>query len=80
MLVLLGLLAAAPATAQTPAQQNEFVPMREVPPEEQIPAPAMVGAAYAFAWVAILGYLFTLTRRVGKVEQELAALERQDRP
>lgn len=78
IVVLLGLLA-APAVAQTPAQQNEFVPMSEVPAAEQIPAPTMVGAAYGFAWVAILGYVFLLVRRVGKVEQELAALERQER-
>jgi CcmD family protein len=77
VLVLLG--GTAPALAQPPSQQNEFVPMREVPPEEQIPAPTMVGAAYGFAWVAILGYVFVLVRRVAKVEQELAALERQER-
>ena len=75
------LAAAAPLAAQPPqpTQQNEFVPMKEVPPEEQIPAPTMIGAAYAFAWVAVLGYVILLVRRMGRVEQELAALERQER-
>jgi CcmD family protein len=80
-LVLSGLLATAPLAAQPaqPEQQNEFVPISEIPPEEQIPAPTMVGAAYAFAWVAMLGYVVLLVRRIGKVEHELAALERQER-
>jgi CcmD family protein len=81
-LALAALLAfAAPLAAQPaqPERQNEFVPMSEVPPEEQIPAPTMIGAAYGFAWVAMLGYVFLLVRRMNKVEQELAALERQER-
>jgi CcmD family protein len=81
-LVLAGFVAAAAPLAAQPAQpeqQNEFVPISEIPPEEQIPAPTMVGAAYGFAWVAMLGYVFLLVRRMGKVEQELAALERQER-
>ncbi|MGE3277261.1 MAG: CcmD family protein [Vicinamibacterales bacterium] len=67
----------AAAAQPTPEQQNEFVPMTEVPPEEQMPAPTMVASAYGFAWIAILGYFWVVSRRLGRVEKELQHLERE---
>lgn len=64
--------------AQPPQQQEEFVPIDELPAEEQLPAAPMVVAAYGFIWVAFLAYVFTLIRRVRSVETELRRLE-QDR-
>lgn len=80
-MMTLALAGAAEARQAPPAMsQNEFVPVSEIPPEEQIPAPLIVGAAYGFAWVAVIAYIGLLVRRVGRVERDLAALERQDRP
>ncbi|MGQ0737105.1 MAG: hypothetical protein ACT4QD_26095 [Acidobacteriota bacterium] len=62
-----------------PTQQEEFVPISELPPEEQVPAAPIVVAAYGFVWVAFIAYCFTLVRRVRKVEADLAALERTRR-
>ena len=81
LIVAAAVLIAAPAWAQpsqpNPNQQNEFVPMKDIPPQEQLPAPKMVAAAYGFAWVAILAYLWSVHRRVNKVEAEIADLERR---
>jgi CcmD family protein len=46
-----------------------------VPPEEQIPAFPLVGIAYGFVWIAVVGYVWSLGRRIRKAEDEIAALE-----
>jgi CcmD family protein len=80
ILLVLGVLAsgAPPAVAAQqppPPSQSEFVPVDEVPPGEQIPAINLVAAAYGFVWVALLGYVWSIARRLQKVESELAELE-----
>jgi len=69
--------AAAPAItiAAQPPPQSEFVPVDEVPPGEQIPAINLVATAYGFVWVVVLGYVWSIARRLQKVEAELADLE-----
>ena len=62
-------------SAAQPQPPKEFVPIDEVPPGEQIPAINMVAAAYGFAWVAVLGYVWSIARRLQHVESELADLE-----
>jgi CcmD family protein len=61
--------------AMQPPPQSEFVPLSDIPQGEQIPAFTMVGSAYGFVWVALLGYVWTIARRLQKVESELADLE-----
>ena len=53
--------------------------MAEIPPGEQIPAINLIGAAYGFVWIAVVGYVWSLGRRLQKAEAELAALERRGR-
>lgn len=79
LMVLAGAGAVPAAQAPEASSQNEFVPVNEIPPEEQIPAPLMVGAAYGFAWVAVIAYVGLLVRRVGRLERDLQGLERQER-
>jgi hypothetical protein len=64
-----------PGQPPQPAQ-NEFVPADQLPPEAELPAARMVIAAYMFVWVAFIVYMFTLVKRVKKVEVDLATLER----
>jgi len=45
--------------------------------QEQLPAAPLVMAAYAFVWVMVLFYVWTLWRRLGVVEKELAAVTRR---
>jgi CcmD family protein len=75
------LLTAVPAavSAQPQPSPDEFVPVSEVPPEEQIPAINLIAAAYGFVWIAVLGYVWSLGRRLQKAEADLAALERKGR-
>jgi CcmD family protein len=63
--------------AQPGQSEFEMVPMSEIPASEQLPSAPLVFAAYAFVWIAILGYLLMLWRRLGKVERELSALSAQ---
>lgn len=78
-LLLLGLLALAPrvAAAQPQPSADEFVPVAEAPPGEQIPAINLVGAAYGFVWVVLVGYVWTLGRRMTQAERDLAELEQR---
>ena len=68
-----------PAFAQPKPSPDEFVPMAEVPPEEQIPAINLVAAAYGFVWIVIVGYVWSLGKRLQKAESEITALERKAR-
>ena len=77
-LIVVALSVAAPcatASAMQPPPQSEFVPVEDVPPGEQIPAINLVGAAYGFVWVMLLGYVWSIGRRLRKVESEISALE-----
>jgi CcmD family protein len=47
----------------------------ETQPGEQIPAMPLIGAAYGFIFVALLGYVWSLGRRLQQVERDLAELE-----
>ena len=74
------LLATAVATAAgaqppKPERQDEFVPISELPPEEQLPAQPLVIGAYAFAWLALGGYVLSVARRLDGVEREIERLE-----
>jgi CcmD family protein len=62
-----------------PKQQDEFVPLAEAGPQEQLPAAPLVITAYAFVWVACLAYVWTVARRIRKVEADLETLERESR-
>ncbi len=70
--------AAAPLFAlQPPSQQNEFVPIDRLPPADQLPAAPLLITAYAFVWIAVLVYLWTIWRRLSRVEADMQALERR---
>jgi hypothetical protein len=57
--------------------QSEFQPVTEIPASEQLPSAPLVIAAYAFVWLAFLAYVWVMWRKLGKVEQDLAALAAQ---
>ena len=51
--------------------------MTEIPASEQLPSAPLVIAAYAFVWLAFMFYVWTMWRKLGKVEQELQTLSAQ---
>lgn len=81
LLCALALLAASQATAQPrpqpPPAQEEFVPLSEIPPDEQIPAFTLVASAYALVWLALIGYVWSVAKRLHRVESDLATLARE---
>ena len=62
-----------------PKPPEGFVPAEEVPPGEQIPAITLVATAYGFIWLAVLGYVWSLSRRLRQVESEISDLEARRR-
>jgi CcmD family protein len=84
VVVLMAVFAVAPLVAQAGSQpagqsqpadaQGGFVPVKDLPPQEQIPAAPLVMAAYAFVWVALLVYVWTVWRRLARVEHEVHEL------
>jgi CcmD family protein len=74
LVMTLSVVAAARAEAQ-PQPPKDFVPMDETQPGEQIPAMPLIGAAYGFIWVGVFGYVWSLGRRLQRVEAEITELE-----
>jgi CcmD family protein len=62
---------------QPPAGQEEFVPIDQLPPDEELPAAPLVIGAYAIAWLAVFGYLWSIWQRTTRVERDLAELTRR---
>jgi CcmD family protein len=76
-LLLIGLASAV--RAEQPQPPADFVPVENAPPGEQIPAMPLLGAAYGFIWVGVFGYVWSLSKRLQKVEAEIAELESRKR-
>jgi CcmD family protein len=78
-LLLSAPLLAMQAAGQAAPQDGPWVPITELPPSQQLPAAPFLVAAYAFIWVALMAYLWSIWRRLGKVEQEMRALDSRSR-
>jgi CcmD family protein len=65
-------------TAASPVQEG-YVPITDLPAAQQLPAAPFLIAAYAFIWVALLAYLWSIWRRLGTVHQEIRALDARSR-
>lgn len=61
--------------AQQPQQQDEFVPIEQLPPQDQLPAAPLLVAAYSFVVLALFAYVLSVARRLGSVQRELERLE-----
>ena len=73
----IGLLAVPALALQPPTGQGDFVQVNEVPASEQLRAWPLLVVAYAFVWVAVMVYVWSIRRRLSKVETEMHALERR---
>ena len=60
---------------QPPPQQEEFIPIDQLPPEEQLPAAPLLVGAYAFVLLMLFGYMFIVSRRLGVIQQEVDRLD-----
>ena len=84
LLLMVVLLAAGPTAVmplhgqqpQKPAD-DAFVPIDQLPTQETLPAAPLLIAAYSVVWVLVAGYLFSIWRRLGRVEREIADVGRR---
>lgn len=72
-------IVARSAAGQPPtgAAQDGFVPLDSLPPQEQLPAAPLLITAYAFVWVLLMAYLWSIAKRIRKVESETETLQRR---
>jgi CcmD family protein len=61
--------------AQQPTPKDEWIPLSELPAQDQLPAAPLLIAAYAFVLVALFLYVFSVARRLTNVQQELNRLD-----
>jgi CcmD family protein len=62
---------------QPPQPPDGFVPADTLKPQEELPAAPLVMGAYAVAWVAVFGYLWSIWNRLGRVERDLQDVSRR---
>jgi CcmD family protein len=67
-------LAGAQPADQTEAAREGYVPVKDLPAAEQLPAAPLVIGAYAFIWLGVMAYLWTIWRRLAAVDRELTLL------
>jgi CcmD family protein len=60
---------------QQPKQTDEFVPISQLPAQDQLPAAPLLVTAYAFVWVVLFAYVVSVGRRLTKVQHEVERLE-----
>jgi CcmD family protein len=61
--------------AQPPAAaRDEYVPIDQIPESDKLPAAPYLIAAYMTVWVLLLLYVWSLWRRLSRVEDELKRL------
>jgi CcmD family protein len=82
LMLILGLVSApasalaqqSPARVQPPAATDQFVPIDEIPEQDKLPAAPYLIGAYMVAWLMLLFYVWSLWRRLQRVEEELKRL------
>jgi CcmD family protein len=76
---LVALAVAAPvraaAQAPPPQQQDEFRPLSELPPQDQLPAAPLLVSAYSVVLLALFFYVLSVARRLNTVQREVQRLE-----
>jgi CcmD family protein len=77
LIAILTLFLTAPALLAQPPQQNEYVPIDQLPPQESLPAAPLLIGAYIVVWLGLMGYLFWIWRRIARVEADMQALQRR---
>jgi hypothetical protein len=65
-----------PLLAQSqPKQQEEFTPIDQLPPQDQLPAAPLLVGAYAFVLLMLFGYMVIVSRRLSAIQQEVDRLD-----
>jgi type VI protein secretion system component VasF len=76
-LVSLPAVAAYAQPPQVPEPPPGFLPVNELPPGQGLPAAPFLVGAYVFFLLLMVFYLWTIWRRLGKVQEEMRALQQK---
>ena len=71
---------ATPEVSQPTPGQEGYVPLKDLPPSESresLPAAPLVVGAYAFVWAVLVVYLWSIWRRLSRVQAEIGDLQRR---
>jgi len=74
LLVMTGSPVSAAQPSEQPVQQDEFVPIDQLPQRDQLPAAPLLITAYSFVLVALFFYLFSVARRLRDVTADIERL------
>jgi CcmD family protein len=66
---------AAQQPSPQPTQQNDWIPVNQLPPQEQMAAAPLLIGAYMFVLVVLFVYVFRVARRLQTVQQEIDRLD-----
>ena len=61
--------------SQPPKQTDEFVPISQLPPQDQLPAAPLLISAYSVVLLALFFYVLSVARRLNAVQREVQRLE-----
>jgi CcmD family protein len=77
LLLMLGTAVEAqqPPSQEPPPQQSEFIPIDQLPPQEQLGAAPLLIGAYSFVFVVLFLYIVSLSRRLTSVQREVERLD-----
>ena len=61
-------------SGQMPPRQSEYVPIEQLPPQDQLPAAPLLIAAYSFVLIVFFLYVVSLARRLTSVQRDVDRL------
>ena len=73
LVVVLG--TAVAAQQPPPQQQGEFIPIDQLPPQDQLPAAPLLIGAYSFVLIVLFLYVLSVARRLATVQREVERLD-----
>ena len=68
------LAAQSQPSGQAPKQQGDFIPVSELPPQDQLPAAPLLIAAYSFVLIVFFLYVVSLAKRLTSVQRDVDRL------
>jgi len=66
---------ASALSLQQPEQQGQFIPVDQLPPQQELPAAPLLIGAYAFVLLMFFAYVVSVSRRLTAVQGEVSRLE-----
>jgi hypothetical protein len=61
-------------SGQAPKNQGEYIPISELPPQDQLPAAPLLITAYSFVLIVFFLYVVSLARRLTTVQRDVDRL------